>query len=95
MCGTYKYYEGSKLYSNLAEMEEEEGDLPMIEGIERLEEEEPMEEGGGEEGGGGGEEEEEAADLSLCDASFSAADSVPVTGHAQISRWDLLLLLQW
>ena len=31
-------------------------------------------------------EEEEEADLSLCDASFSAADSVAVSGHSIVSR---------
>lgn len=32
------------------------------------------------------EDSEEAADLSLCDASFSAADSVPTSGHTRLSR---------
>ena len=31
-------------------------------------------------------EEENEADLSLCDASFSAADSVAVSGHCTVSR---------
>ena len=35
---------------------------------------------------GADEEEAEAADLSLCDASFSAADSVATSDHDRISK---------
>ena len=73
-------------------------DIGLVEGVQNMEVEEidsnitidkACEDHLGSEGNDNLEQddgEEAAADLSLCDASFSAADSVPTSGHTRVSR---------